>query len=52
MTLAAAASRSSEYSSALSSENSLREMRKSRRMVLNRPRSEFVANRPSINDAM
>ena len=52
LALAAAASRSSVNSSALSPENSLREMRKSRKIILNRPRSEFVAKRPSMNDAM
>jgi hypothetical protein len=48
----AACSRSSAKSSALSPENSFSEMRKSRRMILNRLRSELVAKRPSMNDAI
>jgi hypothetical protein len=48
----AACSRSSAYSSALSPENSFNEMRKSRRMILKRLRSELVANSPSMNEAI
>jgi hypothetical protein len=48
----AACSRSSAKSSALSPENSFSEMRKSRRITLNRFRSELVAKRPSMNDAI
>lgn len=50
--LDAACSRSSAKSSALSPENSFNEIRKSRRMILKRLRSEFVAKRPSMNDAI
>lgn len=52
LALFAACSRSSAKSSALSPENSLSEMRKSRKMTLKRLRSEFVANSPSMNDAI
>jgi hypothetical protein len=48
----AACSRSSANSSALSPENSFSEMRKSRRITLNRFRSELVAKSPSMNDAI
>jgi hypothetical protein len=50
--LEAACSRSSAKSSALSPENSFNEMRKSLKMILNRFRSELVANKPSINNAI
>ena len=52
LALAAAASRSSVKSSALSPENSLSEIRKSRRMILKRARSELVAKSPSMKDAI
>ena len=48
----AACSRSSRNNSALSPENSFKEIKKSRRMTLKRLRSELVAKSPSMNDAI
>jgi hypothetical protein len=46
----AACSRSSAKSSVLSPENSFKEIRKSRRITLNRVRSELVAKSPSMKE--